>query len=571
MKKALLLYTFLAPFIMKSQILFEDSTNSLGANYAYGNSFLGGGVSFADFNGDGWDDLTYATDETQRVHFLQNNSGVFNKITLSGIDHDGKAKQVIWVDYDNDGDKDFFVTSIIGQNKLYRNDGAMSFTDVTNSSGIFLSDLPTYGAAFGDIDNDGDLDLMLSNRGDTLETRNYLYRNDSGTFVDITISAGILMEGELSFCAAFFDYDNDGDQDIYIANDKYSYMNRLYKNNGDETFDDVSISSGAGIILDAMSTTIGDYNADGWFDIYVTNTRLGNELLQNNGDGTFTNQASTTGTEFLSTGWGAVFFDADNDSNLDLYVSGSFDGSDPDLLPSAFYHNNGSNVFSIPTGVGFETDTRISYSNAIGDINNDGKPDLVIMNNSVNNFLWENKTVNSNNWVKIKLEGVSGNKDGIGNRIEIRANGISQYRYTVCGEGYLGQNSGSEFVGVSNATNIDYIKVTWNTTGIEETITNISPNQAITIKEGSGVVLSTANTALNNFSIYPNPSQSGIFSIHNTQAEPISISVYDLKGKNIATFNSVENQINLSPFASGVYILKIKSGTKISVQKVIKE
>ncbi|QMU64902.1 MAG: hypothetical protein GKR88_11770 [Flavobacteriaceae bacterium] len=125
--------------------------------------------------------------------------------------------------------------------------------------------------------------------------------------MDISHSAGIVMASELTFCSVFFDYNNDGYQDIYISNDKPTYINRLYKNNGNGTFDDVSVSSGAGIYINAMTTTIGDFNNDGWFDIYVTNTPEGNQLLKNNGDGTFTNIARPSGTDFNSVGWGAVF------------------------------------------------------------------------------------------------------------------------------------------------------------------------------------------------------------------------------------------------------------------------
>ena len=226
------------------------------------------------------------------------------------------------------------------------------------------------------IDNDGDLDLFISNRDDTNYTEiNQLYRNDDGTFVDITATAGISNVPSLSFCSAFFDYDNDGDQDIYVANDK-SDMNILYQNNGSGSFVDVSIVSGAGIIIDAMSTTIGDYNGDGWFDIYVTNTTAGNQLLKNNGNGTFTNVALESGTEFLSVAWGSVFLDADNDADLDLYVSSVIDENSI-LLPSAFYENQGDETYQIPSGIGFANDTRESYSNAIGDFNNDGLPDLI--------------------------------------------------------------------------------------------------------------------------------------------------------------------------------------------------
>ena len=256
--------------ILCSQIVFEDVASNLGVDYSYGDSEYGGGVSFADFNNDGWDDLTYATEEGSEIYFLKNNEGTFSYITINGISNTFKTKQVLWVDYDNDGDKDFFVTGLEGVNKFYRNDGDMNFTDISSTIGIFQTDFFTYGASFGDIDNDGDLDLFISNRSP--DDHNYLYRNDSGTYVDITNTSGISLEGQLSFCSIFFDYDKDGLQDIYVSNDKEENINRLYRNLGDGVFQDVSLTSNAGINISAMTTTLGDYNNDGWFDIYITNT-----------------------------------------------------------------------------------------------------------------------------------------------------------------------------------------------------------------------------------------------------------------------------------------------------------
>ncbi|MFY0629920.1 MAG: VCBS repeat-containing protein [Flavobacteriaceae bacterium] len=569
-KKLILLFLFLSTSVSWSQLLFEESASAKGVGYAYGSAVYGGGVSFADFNNDGWDDLTYATDETKEVLFFQNNNGTFNLVDL-GINDMYRVKQVIWVDYDNDGDKDFLATSITGFNKFYRNDGNLSFTDITSTCGLFTNNQLTYGATFGDLDNDGDLDVFIANRDDASFTQhNYLYRNDNGTFVDITSSAGINLASELSFCASFFDYDNDGDQDLYIANDKMTFINRLYQNNGDATFTDVSVSSGAGIAIDAMSTSIGDYNADGWFDVYVTHT-AGNNLLKNNGDGTFTNVAVSTGTSFDSIAWGAAFLDADNDTELDLYVSGMLDGSDPNKLPSAFYHNQGG-TFVIPTNIGFLNDTRSSFGNAIGDFNNDGLADIVVMNNSnENNFLWENKTTTANNWIKVKLEGTTSNKDGIGNKIEVFAGGKSQYRYTVCGEGYLGQNSDSEFIGLKDATLIDYIKVTWNRTGVVETIHNITPNQTIIIQEGNGV-LNTQQEEKISHTVFPNPSDDGRFTINNLQ-QNFTYTVFNLQGKKLAygELSPSQKTIDLHTLSSGVYLLKVVSDTTSEVFKILRE
>ena len=570
--------------ILYSQIAFEDVASYIGVDYSYGDSEYGGGVSFADFNNDGWDDITYASEDGAQVYFFKNNNGAFNLVTLNGISNTYKTKQVIWIDYDNDGDKDLFATAIEGINQFYRNDGDMSFTNISSTIGFFQTDLFTYGASFGDIDNDGDLDAFISNRTNTEENqRNYLYRNDEGIYIDITQSSGIPIQDEdgnensqLSFCTIFFDYNKDGFQDIYLANDKIDNINRLYKNLGDGTFEDVSVASGSGIAVNAMTTTLGDYNNDGWFDIYITNTQSsqagnGNVLLMNNADGTFTNVAEETGTTFNSFAWGAVFLDADNDTLLDLYVSGGFDGSIGSFLSAAFYHQQNDGTFVIPQNIGFENDTRKSYSNAIGDINNDGKPDIIVCNDTENNFLWENKTVNENNWLKVKLEGVISNRDGIGNTIEISIDGQSQYRYTLAGEGYLSQNSFYEFFGTGTATEIDYIKVTWTATGITETISNIDVNQAIIIKEGSGILSNTDIQTDNLFNMYPNPSNNGIFKLSISDKERVSLQIFDLSGRLVTKKDDLRNndEIDVSHYHKGIYIAKISSGRNISSIKLL--
>ena len=557
---------------VSAQISFEDVANDIGTAYSYGTSTWGGGVSFADFDNDGWDDLTFATEEGTEIYFLKNNDGIFNSVSLNGISNTFKTKQVIWIDYDNDGDQDFFVTGFEGVNKFYKNEGDMNFTDISSTIGFFQTDLFTYGVSFADMDNDGDLDAFISNRdGEADDQRNYLYRNDEGTYIDITESAGLSMSSHLSFCSIIFDYNKDGFQDIYISNDKPDNLNILYKNNGDGTFDDVSEYSGAGIGINAMTTTIGDYNNDGWFDIYITNTPEGNELLRNNGDGTFTNVAEATATTFNSVGWGAVFLDADSDGLLDLYVSSDFDGSVGSFLSAAFYHQQNNETFSIPQNIGFQDDTRKSYTNAIGDIDNDGKPDIVVGNDIEPNFLWANKTVNENNWLKVKLEGVISNRDGIGNTIEINIDGQSQYRYTLAGEGYLSQNSFYEFFGIGEAAEVDYVKVTWTATGETETINNISSNQSIIIKDGSGILSNDTVFKTTTFGVYPNPSNNGIFKITTTNQEIISLQVFDLSGRLIIKKSDISNndEINLSQYQKGIYMARLSSKTKNEVLKLI--
>ena len=571
MKKLMTICMFITSSILCSQVQFENVATNVGINITGPQDLKLGGVSFYDFDNDGWDDLTFACKGDIPVKFFKNISGSFVEQDFN-LNISGHSKQVIWVDYDNDGDNDLFVTKLDGVNKLYQNDGSFIFSDVTTSAGFSNNVLVTYGASFGDFNNDGYLDLFLNNKDIDKVIPNMLYKNNgNGTFTDVSISSQISPVGHLSFCSVFFDFNNDGYQDIYISNDRIDNTNILYKNNGDETFTDVSISSGTGISANAMSTTIGDYNKDGWFDIYVTNTIEGNYLLKNKGDGTFTNAAVETETVFNTISWGAVFFDADNDIDLDLYVSSMMTDTSAGMLPSGFFICDENLEYSIPTNVGFQNDDYISFANAIGDFNNDGKPDIVVVNQAPDNHaLWGNQSINSNNWIKIKLEGITSNKNGVGNRIEIFANGVSQYRYTICGEGFLGQNSNYEFVGLSSATNIDYIKVTWNNTGITETINNIQPNQAITIQEGNGV-LSTSNELIDDFRIYPNPSQTGVYQFANLSSEKYTIQIYTTSGKLVLskTIRNNRDQLELNTFSKGIYIAKIISKNGTLIKKLI--
>ena len=604
MRQIVLLLLLALGSVAQSQIRFEESAATMGVDATYGLSYLGGGVSFWDFDNDGLDDITYATTAGEETHFYKNKGGSFSRVDL-GINDTYETKQVLWVDFDNDGDYDFFATSLGGLNKLYENNGAMVFKDITMTSGLFLEDLYTFGAAFGDIDNDGDLDVFLTQRDViTKDQYNYLYLNTDGHFTEITESAGLFLGNDLSFCASFFDYDNDGDQDLYVSNDKYTKSNKLYKNNGDLTFEDVSVVSGAGIIIDAMSTTIGDYNADGWFDIYVTNTTQGNYQLRNNGDGTFTNVAEQLGTAFYSIGWGAVYLDADNDTDLDLYVSGMLSGSDG-RLPSAFYKNNGGS-FTIPANIGLIGDTRKSFSNAIGDVDNDGDADIIVMNDSENNFLWKNVSVNDNNWLKIKLKGTVSNSAGIGSTIEVFADGRSQYRYTLCGEGYLSQNSGYEFIGLKLAPTADYIKVSW-LSGIVDIIEGVAANKSYSITEGSGeaseVVVENTNSGAvdekieeqpednaveeesvlveevtqkcqgKEILVFPNPSIDGNFQLcRQNSASIVTAEVFDLQGRKVMT-QSIDDKtpdLLLHHLKSGVYLVRLTDKNKTTLSKIVK-
>ena len=549
-----------------AQIAFDNEAETLGVEIICGNTLFGNGVSFFDYDNDGWDDLTVATADDDPVRFYKNINGNFVEQTLNIANNNWRNKQVNWVDIDNDGDNDLFVTSDTSINRLYENLGNMILQDITSTSGLLNEVLVTYGASWGDYNNDGFLDVFLSNRDTTIP--NILYKNNgNNTFSLVNSESGLITTGTLSFCSAFIDYNKDGFQDIYVANDKVEYPNIMYKNNGDGTFTEVGFETGTDITIDAMSVTIGDYNSDSWLDIYVTNDVVGNVLLKNNGNGTFSDETLSSNTAMNSVAWGSVFLDAENDGDLDIYVSAEHDGTVSGYLSSALFTNNNDEY--ILENEAIPDDYAISYSNAIGDIDNDGYPEILVNNiNHDNIFLWKNNSNNTNNWLKVKLEGTISNRNGVGSMIEISVNGEKQYRYTLIGEGYLSQNSASEIFGIGDATVIDYVKVNW-LSGTEDIFYNVSPNQNLKIVEGSSLSIEESNTS--EIKLFPIPTTE-ILNIESSL--PIEeVMVYSLLGEvNISAYmNKNEISLDVTSLEPGIYFLRLSLTSSQEIIKFIKK
>ena len=554
-----------------SQINFSDSSQISGLNNTeFGLGNFGGGISFYDFNEDGFDDITMATEDMQNVRFFENtgNNG-FNEISFNGINAPFENKSVIWVDYDNDGDLDFFVTNYLASNHLYQNDGNYNFTEVSQSAGLNENFIRSWGASWADYDKDGDLDLLILHRDGLNQTEyNILYQNNGdGTFTDVTALAGLSLQNHLSFCAAFFDYNNDGWVDIYIANDKTITHNLLYKNNGDGTFTDVSASSQSDIVMDAMSTAIGDYNKDGFFDIYITNTSSGNVFLKNNGDETFTDVATSTNTTLNSFCWGSVFLDADLDTDLDLYISCSINNSQG-VASAAFYEQiTPTNFMELPNAMA--NDDATSFSNAIGDYNDDGKADIVVLNFSPYDlFLWHNETQTSNNWAKIKLKGTISNSMAIGAVIELKPENLpTQYELVLCSEGYIAQNSAYEFFGIGNAQQIENLTIKWPN-GLEESYQNLPVNTTYVIEENTGI-LNADEFILESPKIYPNPASS----IVNIKTQNIvkQVKIFSLQGKLLyqKEIDATDFTVDIQQFSGGIYILELVGDTHSYKQKLV--
>ena len=426
----------------------------------------GASVSFYDFNQDGLDDLTFANENDSILFYLNNGNG-FDRIGSFAYG-DGKVKQVSWVDIDNDEDFDLFITVYDGTSKLLINDGNFNFTDVSTAAGLPTSFTRNYGVSFADYDNDGYLDFYLTNYTyGFLETDydhlNRLYRNNGdGTFQNTTLTSGVGDSIRATFQGLWFDHNMDGWIDLFVINDRAPFENSFYENNGDGTFTD--ITDGSGLEFEGgnpMTITIDDINNDGYPDIYNTNVGNGNptRMFVNNGDGTFTDQSVSMGTSLDVYSLGAVYIDYDNDTYQDLYVATGHPSQFFTQQKSMFYQNiNGQYFLENPNP--FLGDLKASsFAVAKGDLNNDGYYDIISYNDDGEDpFLWENSG-GTNNYVKISLEGTLSNYSAIGSFIQVYANGecYSKFLYSV--ENYISQNSQHQIFGLGQAEIIDSVVI----------------------------------------------------------------------------------------------------------------
>jgi len=471
-----------------AQANFTNVSGSLGIDHTYGVGFPAGGISAVDFDGDGLDDITLTTGSGSELMFYRNEGNQFSRMNFTLPNTTGEAKQILWVDFDNDGDKDLYVTFRDDVNRLFQNDGNFNFTDITNDSGLYLDIAPTFGAAWADYDRDGWLDLYITNKESVSANNtnpnllhrmsNHLFRNKGdATFEETTTFAHVADSAKQPFVAYFFDYDNDGWEDIYIAQDRWA-INTFFRNNGDGTFQDLSKETYSDLAMGAMCVTIGDYDTNGFMDIYVTNIPEGNKLLRNDGLGYFTEVANNTGTGFFYVGWGSQFVDVDNDTDLDLYVNGS--RTEFTKPSSTLYVNTNNGLFEKTAIPG---DTASSFSNAMGDFNNDGYPDLVVNNPTpYKTFVWSNQN-SGNNWIKIDLEGVLSNRDGIGTQLEVYLDGKKYIRHNQCGTGFLGQNSTSTHFGLGSKSKVDSLILRWPSNHIDKFF-NLQANKKYHFIEG---------------------------------------------------------------------------------------
>ncbi len=504
---------------------------------------LGAGVVVFDYNGDGRPDIFVArTEDTSDVVsaadvnnalYRNNGDGTFTDVAAeAGVgDLAGKTNGGCAADYDNDGDRDLFVTNW-GHSKLFRNDGAGAFTDVTGPAGLGDPDASyrSMGCAWGDYDRDGFLDFvvvrhMAEDDPEAFDLRFYayavrplaLYRNDGyGSFTQVTHLLGDTTapsgaQGEYGnlwgagFQPAWVDFDNDGDSDLYVINDfgKDIQPNVLWRNDGPGEdgawrFEDISQPSGADAAMFGMGLAVGDYDRDGNFDLYITNIE-DNVLLRNNGDGSaFTETAADAGAgqgmfqQRQRVSWGTVFFDYDNDGWEDLYVASGYLDSDPFTnhrnQPNLLLRNTGQATFSDVSSVSGADDRGVGRGVAYADFDDDGCLDLYVANLGLAGAgpqsakLFRNSCAWSGNWLGIATQGTVSNRDGIGARITVTAGGRTQIREITAGSSNKGQNMLPAHFGLGAADQADFIEIRWPS-GAVQTLADIPANQRLTVIE----------------------------------------------------------------------------------------
>ena len=488
-------------FQLSANAQFVNASNDLQLFTDHTGGFLGSGVSFADFNGDDIDDLTFGH-HTGQIRYYQGDGVWFEEIQFNIINDLNETKSVLWADIDNDGDQDFLITNRDASNKLWLNDGSMQFTDVTSSCGISTSsNSKSYGASYGDYDNDGFLDLYICNfHTDVINIQNELYHNNGdGTFTDVSAISGVGNGLQQSFQSTWIDIDKDGFLDLHVINDRPQFMNSFYLNNGDGTFTDMATDWGVDIAVWSMSSTFSDYDSDGDMDLYVTNSLGGNFLFSNKVSQLegFLNVTDIEGVIVNKICWGACFIDHENDTWLDLYVATGINAymEYPTVFdifgsqPNSFYSFSGSSPM---LDVSSETPESEQYSFAIasGDFNNDGFPDIVSHQIGLYASVIS-ATPNDNHFLKIRPQGTTVNRDAIGSEVLVyhssgQNTGVNEVKVDVvfCGDKYLSQNSRFLHFGLGSSTEIDSVVVQWPG-GNLESFHQISIDESIVLVEGS--------------------------------------------------------------------------------------
>jgi hypothetical protein len=553
----------LLPLSLQSQSAFEEVSQSAGIN----NTGLNHGVALADFDQDGDEDIYVSRIDGTNLLYQNQGNGKFIEVAAQyGLDHAGKSYLSVWGDLDNDGDPDLYVGNGGQANRLFRNDGTNGFVDITQMAGVGHAGRPR-SINLADVDLDGYLDIYIANLGG----ENVLYRNRGDLrFTDIIQESGAT-DQLIAMGAIFFDYDNDGDPDLYLTHDN-NQANILYENDGSGHFTDVSAVSGTNIAAMGMGVDAGDINNDGWLDLYITNLSY-NALLLNRGDGTFANLTLQSQTADRGMGWGCIFLDYDLDGWVDIYTANDSYFSP---FPNVLYRNLGDLSFALVESESPLSSMFAGYGTAQADFNLDGWPDIFLVNSGKDgNQLFLNQK-GENHWVKLQLQGNVSNRAAIGARVTLKAGGQTQIRETTAGSGYASQNSLIQYFGLGANDQIDSVHIRWPS-GQEDVYTNLAVDQWHLLNEGVQVIIDS----LPDFYLhqYPNPVRSQLnleFMLY--QDRQVQIDLIDFCGRSSVSLWEGEmpsgaNQLDWSlasyPLGPGAYLLRVRAEGFQQILKVL--
>lgn len=504
-------------------IQFRDENGESGRKYFI--EPLGRGMALFDYDNDGDLDLylvngsdlpSAPSTQPPKNMLYRNDNGKFVDATEdAAVGDPGYGLGCCVGDYNNDGFADLYVTNY-GKNVLYQNNGNGTFTDATDQADVGDNRLSS-GCAFLDYDADGHLDLYVVNyvqfdiatnpdctrKGvpvyctpEVLDGEaDRLYRNNgNGTFTDVTQKAGITAPSGKGLGVVCGDIDNDGDTDIFVAND--TTPNLLYLNNGDSTFTEDALFAGValseeGRAYSGMGANFGDYDNDGFLDIVITNFQdQVNSIYQNGKNGFFNDVSFLTGIGEKSLpylAWGVDFIDFDNDGWLDLFVAnGHLDDNVAEIDPVGTYKQSNQLFWNKQDGK-FTVEEislapKVSRGAAFGDIDNDGDIDIVVANLKDTPTIMRNESGNKRNWLSVKLIGTHCATDAIGARVTVRTGTMSQIREVKSGSGYLSQNDMRLHFGLGEVSKVDSLEVRW-LCGHTKTIKDVDANQIFVIKE----------------------------------------------------------------------------------------
>ena len=469
--------------------------------------------------------------------YKNNGSGGFTAVTNDPIVQDGKPSDgATWGDYDNDGDVDCFVANWYGVNNLlYKNKGDGTFEQVT--TGNLVNDGGhSETASWGDYNNDGWLDLYVTNSDGNF--KNFLYRNlQNGTFQKVSTGSPVT-DGFASRSVNWTDFNKDGKLDLFVTNESNQNEN-LYRNDGNGSF--TKLTSGPLVTAGGrtMSSSWGDYDNDGDLDVFLANDQGNDGLFRNDGNETFFKITSGPVVTSGGNSFGSQWADVDNDADLDLFVTNSFWGGP---WKNFLFLNNGDGTFAKNLTEIPAVDEGWSYGCAFGDWDCDGDLDLGVatcFNANQTDYLYENHSAeNGNNWLEIKLIGSTSNLSAIGAKVRLTAtiNGqpVTQFREISAQSGYCGQNQLSAHFGLADADSVT-MAIDWPS-GLEQLFGNVAANQCLTLVEGQSLTSvfqpPFSGPASRTLTLQPNPSSDSVRVVWEQQAtEIVLLKIVDLQGR----------------------------------------